>query len=144
MLTRILIVPLLLLIHLGQAHATGDKWVDAISLSLGKDENSNETNAFRLGVQNKWNRTLFNGGAWFVGGYWDLALAYMESDIDESDLYDLSITPVLRLQRDASLSSGVTPFSEIGIGAHLRDAAHPMADVNADHRRLQRTNLSGR
>ena len=29
------------------------------------------------------------------------------------------MTPVLRLQRDANLSSGVTPYAEAGIGTHL-------------------------
>jgi hypothetical protein len=117
--TRILLVSLLLLAQLGTAHAAKGRWVDSISLSVGTDDNSIDSNVFRLGIQNRWNRTLFNGGAWFVAGYWDLSLAYLESDVDNSDLYDIGITPVLRLQRDADLSSGVSPFSEIGIGAHL-------------------------
>ena len=31
----------------------------------------------------------------------------------------LGLTPVFRLQRDASLSSGVSPYAELGIGPHL-------------------------
>jgi lipid A 3-O-deacylase len=96
------------------------RWVDSVSLSLGKDNDSNKTYAFQFGIQNNWNRTWFNEGAWFVGGYWDASLAYMKSDFNQnSRLYDLSITPFLRLQRDAALSKGVSPFSEIGIGGHL-------------------------
>jgi hypothetical protein len=117
--TRILLVSLLCAGQLGPAHATGNRWIDSVSLSAGTDDNSIDATVFRLGIQNRWNRTLFNGGAWFVGGYWDLSLAYMESDLDNSDLFDLGITPIVRLQRDADLSSGVSPFSEIGIGAHL-------------------------
>jgi opacity protein-like surface antigen len=37
----------------------------------------------------------------------------------DDDVYGLSLTPVLRYQRDARLSSGITPFAETGIGAHL-------------------------
>jgi hypothetical protein len=116
---RILLVSLLTLTRFGPAQATGNPWIDSFSLTLGQDDNSIEADVFRLGIQNRWNRTLFNGGAWFVAGYWDLSLAYMESDVDNSDLYEVGITPVLRLQRDADLSSGISPFSEIGIGAHL-------------------------
>ncbi len=116
---RVLLVSLLFGALLGPAQAAGNRWVDSISLSAGTDNNSIDASVFRLGIQNRWNRTLFNGGAWFVAGYWDLSLAYMESDVDNSNLYDVGVTPVLRLQRDADLSSGVSPFSEIGIGAHL-------------------------
>ena len=117
---RILIVSVLLLVHLTLTQGAENRWIDSVTTALGKDSNYNKTKAFQLGMQNKWNRTWFNEGAWFVGGYWDATLAYMKSNIKEnSDLYDLSLTPVLRLQRDAELSSGVTPFSEIGVGGHL-------------------------
>jgi len=104
------------------AGANGSNWIDGLSLSFGHDSNDNETSLLRAGLQNKWQRTWFNGGAWYVGGYWDAELAYMESDISDtrnSELFDLSLTPVFRMQRDASLSSGVSPFAEAGIGAHL-------------------------
>jgi lipid A 3-O-deacylase len=39
-------------------------------------------------------------------------------------VYDLSVTPVFRFQRDAHLSSGVTPFAEAGIGIHLLNDTH--------------------
>jgi lipid A 3-O-deacylase len=104
------------------AEANGSNWIDGISLSYGHDSNDNETDLLRAGLQNKWQRTWFNGGAWYVGGYWDAELAYMESDVSAAgneELFDLSLTPVFRMQRDASLSSGVSPFAEAGIGAHL-------------------------
>ena len=34
-------------------------------------------------------------------------------------MLDLSLTGVFRFQRDADLSSGLTPFAEAGIGPHL-------------------------
>ena len=110
-----------LLLTLQTAIASSEvKWIDALSLTLGSDNNSNETDLVRIGFQNRWERSWFEGGAWFVSGYWDTQLGYMESDIGSHDeLLDLSLTPILRLQRDASLSSGVTPYAEAGIGAHL-------------------------
>jgi lipid A 3-O-deacylase len=117
---RILFVPILLLAHLTLALGAESRWVDSVSVAIGKDNDTNKTNAIQFGVQNKWNRTWFNEGAWFVGGYWDASLAYLKSDINQdSSLYDLSLTPFLRLQRDSQLSSGVTPFSQIGLGGHL-------------------------
>lgn len=104
------------------AQATGNNWIDAISLTYGEDNESQEVKLYRLGLQNKWDHTWQNGGAWYVGGYWDAELAYLESDISDSDndeLYDLGLTPVFRMQRDASLSKGITPYAEAGIGPHL-------------------------
>ena len=49
-------------------------------------------------------------------------LAYMEFDHDNSkndELYDLGLTPVFRMQRDADLSSGMSPCAEAAIGPHL-------------------------
>ena len=104
------------------AHAAGNNWIDAMSFSYGEDLDDNDTTLYRFGLQNKWERTWLNGGAWYVGGYWDAELSYMESDHKNSendDLFDLGLTSVFRLQRDASLSSGVSPYAEIGIGPHL-------------------------
>ena len=116
---RILLLALLAAC-LTPVQAAGSKWIDSVSASLGKDNNSNKTKVFRIGVQNRWNRTWFTDGAWFLGGYWDASLAYLKSNYnDNSDLYDFSLTPVLRLQRYADISSGVAPFSEVGVGGHL-------------------------
>jgi lipid A 3-O-deacylase len=129
-----LAVPLLLLSFASAASARDNNWVDAISLTLGTDEDSSDADIYRLGLQNRWERTWFNGGAWNVGGYWDAEVAYIEADAepDENDeLYDLSLTPVFRMQRDTALSSGVSPFAEAGIGAHLlsetRLASHELS-----------------
>ena len=102
--------------------ASGGNWIDGLSLSFGRDSNGNKTSLIRGGLQNRWQRTWFNGGAWYVGGYWDAELSFLESDVANSEnnsLFDLSLTPVFRMQRDATLSSGVAPFAEAGIGAHL-------------------------
>ena len=116
------LLPLLAVIFAATAHAAGNNWIDAMSLTYGEDMDDNETTLYRLGLQNKWERTWLNDGAWYVGGYWDVELAYMESDHEKSkndNLFDLGLTPVFRVQRDASLSSGVSPYAEAGIGPHL-------------------------
>jgi hypothetical protein len=127
--------PTILLLLLGcitTTGATGNNWVDAISLSLGTDADSIDSDVYRLGLQNRWERTWFNGGAWHVGGYWDAEIAYIKADAEpgeNDDLYDLSMTPVFRLQRDTALSSGVSPFAEAGVGAHLLSVTS-LADRN--------------
>ena len=116
------LLPLLAVIFTATAPAAGNNWIDAMSLTYGEDMDNNETTLYRLGLQNKWERTWLNDGAWYVGGYWDAELAYMESDHKNSEndnLFDLGLTPVFRMQRDASLSSGVSPYAEVGIGPHL-------------------------
>ena len=106
----------------GGAQAAGNNWIDAISLSFGEDNDDNETRVYRLGLQNKWERSWLHGGAWYVGGYWDAELSYMESDHNKSkndELFAIGLTPVFRMQRDAELSSGMSPYAEVGIGPHL-------------------------
>jgi lipid A 3-O-deacylase len=109
-------------ISTGTVHASGSNWIDAISLTYGEDMDDNDSKRYSLGLQNKWERTWLNDGAWYIGGYWDAELAYMESDHENSEndnLFDLGLTPVFRMQRDATISSGVSPYAEIGLGTHL-------------------------
>ena len=104
------------------ANASGSNWIYAISLSYGEENGRNNTRMYRLGLQNKWERTWLNDGAWYVGGYWDTELAYIKADHvsgQNDEIFDLGLTPVFRMQRDASLSSGVSPYAEAGIGPHL-------------------------
>jgi lipid A 3-O-deacylase len=118
--TRVLPVIIAIIFNLPSAHGAETNWIDSVSVTVGKDDNSNATDIYRLGLQNKWDHTWFNDGAWFVGGYWDVSLAYWDSDNDTSrSLYDLGLTPILRLQRDTELSNNVSPFSEVGVGGHL-------------------------
>ena len=115
-------ITLLLIAQVFSANASAKDWFDAFSFSVGQDEDSNDTDVYRLGLQNRWNRTWFKGGAWYLGGYWDAEIAYMESDlknVENKDLINLSLTPVFRYQRDADLSSGITPYAEAGVGPHL-------------------------
>ncbi len=118
-LTTLLVLCLLLAQHSAMA-TSPHRWIDSVTLSFGKDNDSNETDVIRVGFQNRWKHTWFDGGAWFLGGYWDTALGFMETDFgSDNELLDLSLTGVFRFQRDADLSSGLTPFAEAGIGPHL-------------------------
>ena len=116
-----LLLPFLLLGHSALlASSPAAPWIDSVSFSLGKDNDSNDTDVYYVGFQNKWERSWFEGGAWYLSGYWDAEIGYMETDIGfDNELVDFSLTPVLRFQRDASLSSGVTPYAEAGFGPHL-------------------------
>jgi lipid A 3-O-deacylase len=102
------------------SNAREARWLDAVSLSIGHSDDSDEADVYRIGMHKDWLHSWFNGGAWYLGGYWDTELAFMHSNKGtDDDVYGLSLTPVLRYQRDARLSSGITPFAETGIGAHL-------------------------
>ena len=115
-----LLVLCVLLSHNNAIASSPHRWIDTVTLSLGKDNDSNVTDVIRIGFQNQWKHTWFDGGAWYLGGYWDTGLAFMETDYgSDNDLFDFSLTGVFRFQRDADLSSGLTPFAEAGIGPHL-------------------------
>jgi len=102
------------------AHAGNDVWLDGLSITVGASEHPESTDIYRIGMQKKWRRSWFKGGAWYLGGYWDTELARMQADVGATKkVYAVSLTPVLRYQRDAHISSGVTPFAEAGLGLHL-------------------------
>jgi len=124
--TRILVTLMLILCQGLPASADERHWVDAISIGLGEGvDNSRGIDVLQVGIQKRWRHSWFTGGAWYLGGYWDTELAVMDADAgDTKEVLGLSITPVLRYQRDANLSSGVTPFAEAGLGAHLLSDTH--------------------
>ena len=54
------------------------------------------------------------------------AASFLDKDYENNnknskndELFALGLTPVFRFQRDTSLSSGVSPYAELGIGPHL-------------------------
>lgn len=107
------------------SHAGENAWLSAASFSLGQNSGSSNADVYRIGVQKEWRHNWFSEGAWYLGGYWDTELALMQADQGADDkIYGISLTPVFRYQRDARLSSGVTPFAEAGIGAHLLSGTH--------------------
>ncbi len=122
---QLLIILLLLFSHALPVNASERSWIDAVSITLGESNDSDDTDVLRAGIQKRWRHSWFTGGAWYLGGYWDSELAFMEADTGSTDeVLGLSITPVVRYQRDARLSSGVTPFAEAGLGFHLLSDTH--------------------
>jgi len=123
LLPRLTLAAALLLSSLTAWCANTGHWIDSVTIGYGKESNTDDADIYQLSLQHDWNHTWFNGGAWYVGGYWDAGLAYLNANAadsgENSDLFDLSLISVLRWQRDASLSSGVSPFAEAGIGPHL-------------------------
>jgi lipid A 3-O-deacylase len=120
--SRSMLAITLLLAPLTTWCANTDRWIDTVTIGYGKESNTNDADIYQLSLQHKWDRTWFNGGAWYVGGYWDAGLSYLNGNPDageNGDLFELSLIPVFRWQRDATLSSGVSPFAEAGIGPHL-------------------------
>jgi hypothetical protein len=81
-LARYLLVITVLLSPLTAWCANADNWIDSITVGYGKESNTNDADIFQLSLQHKWNRTWFNGGAWYVGGYWDTGLSYLNANAD--------------------------------------------------------------
>ncbi|GMQ97303.1 MAG: hypothetical protein BMS9Abin15_1010 [Gammaproteobacteria bacterium] len=94
--------------------------LDGFSVDLGRgDESANLVNA---ALRWNWDTTWFTDGQWFVGGYWEANLGRWNGKNGKNrngDITEIGITPVFRLQRHAPLDSGMMPFFEGSIGAHL-------------------------
>lgn len=94
---------------------------DGIALDLTKDAVSDaKVKRAQLGVQWDWDRRWLATGNWHVGGYWDLQAGYWDNDTrnrSDSGLWEIGFTPVFRLQQ--TTPSAVSPYAEIGVGAHL-------------------------
>ncbi len=109
---------------LGSAHsavlAGETPWIDGISLSLGAGDDPGNLDLYRIEMQKRWHNSWFKGGAWYLGGFWETGLTSLQTGVpNKTNVVALSLTPVLRYQRDARLSSGLTPFAEAGVGLHL-------------------------
>ncbi len=67
-----------------------------------------------------------NGG-WSWTYYWEANLSYWYLKSNKEgvdDLYEMGITPNIRLQRDQRWGWGGRPFMEAGLGAHLLSKIH--------------------
>src|SRR6266540_2115588 len=74
--------------------ATPARAVDGLSLEIGQGHGLWQ---WRAGAQWNWREELFDAGRWRTRGYWDLAAGAWEGGVDT--LYDLGLTPVLRMER---------------------------------------------
>ncbi len=76
---------------------------------------------FSLGGQLYWNKLLQLGKNWQLTGYWDGEVSYWYADKTAGDSYTnlttVSISPVLRIQRQFAYDNGIAPFIDLGWGA---------------------------
>jgi len=90
--------------------------VDGMAVELGQGDG---TDMGRVAIQWDWEKRLYQGGGWNVGGYWDLGLGYWRNNGSpnrNNEIVEIGLTPVLRLQRDNL--EGL--YGELGIGWHLQ------------------------
>jgi lipid A 3-O-deacylase len=86
----------------------------------------NRTQAVRVGAQWKWQRSWWDSNGTHIGGYWDADIARWHGTRNDNipdkiqNLWEIGLTPVFRFERD----SGLGPYAEAGIGAHLLNASY--------------------
>jgi len=90
--------------------------MDGIALEAGTT-GSGRTDMGRVAVQWNWNRRWLQTEGWHLGGYWDLALGYWNSNAgpgQNDSIVDVGVTPVFRFQ-----SNDLTGlYFEAGVGFH--------------------------
>lgn len=99
--------------------ATPARAVDGVAVEYG-NAHSLGVELARAALQWDWKVRWLETGNWHVAGHWDVAVARWFNDEPlrpSSGLWDLSVTPVLRLQQ--TVRSAFSPYLEIGVGAHL-------------------------
>ncbi len=78
-------------------------------------------NLMRLHVVKDW-RSWNLGSRLRALAYWEGELGYWRNNSDDApsaDVWDIGLTPILRLQSQAQPTAGAWPYVEIGSGAHL-------------------------
>lgn len=95
---------------------------DIAGLTVAAADGQSDTESFRIGVRDYWERRWFTEGNWQVGGYWEAELGYWDSDkggARHDSLAEISLTPVFRLESKNARAGGFSPYIEGGIGLHL-------------------------
>jgi lipid A 3-O-deacylase len=111
--------------------AAGDSRFGASFLYGWSNDNGTNVDMYQGGFQWDWGSQLLNMGNWHLGGYLDVTLAYWDNSSvrkTNSGLWDIGLTPVVRIQQTAK--SSVSPFLEGGVGIHYLSET----SVDADRR----------
>jgi hypothetical protein len=99
--------------------AAGAPAQDAVSFEVGRG--NEDTNLARIGVQTNWPRRWRTQRAWTGSAYWDLQLGRWHGPLlpgqARQEIWDISLTPVFRLERAAR--TALVPYVEAGIGFHF-------------------------
>jgi len=115
--------------------STGASAVEGVAIEAG---NGNGVDVGRVAVQWDWRRPFYQGQNWHLGAYWDLGLGYWNDNAapgQNNDLYEIGLTPVFRVQRDAGVFKGF--YAEAALGAHL------LSKTSIDERRMSTAFLFG-
>jgi lipid A 3-O-deacylase len=97
--------------------------VDGMSFEAGRG--NDRTDLWRAGLQWNWPQRWFAERPWTLGAYWDLQLGRWSGG--RNPVWDLSLTPVFRLER--ARQGSVVPYLEAAIGFHA------ISDVRVSPRR---------
>lgn len=115
---------LITLLIAGLGLASSSQAADGIAVTGGWGDDS--TSMAQISLTHQWDRTWFNGGNRFLGGYWEVSVGHWHStDTGGKGIWDVGFAPVFRFQ---SKAGGVKPYVEGAIGLHLISDTH----VNVD------------
>jgi lipid A 3-O-deacylase len=132
MIRKTAVLAALLLVSISNAHA-----LDSASFEFGVGNEG--TDLWRAGVQRKWQRRWFAERSWTLGAYWDLQVGRWTGRVRagqserEQNIWDISLTPVFRLER--AQRTGIAPYVEGAIGFHA------LSDLRINQRRLFSTHF---
>lgn len=93
-------------------------FVDGIAVEGGTGDDG--VDMVRVAVQWDWKKPLYQGRNWHLGAHLDLGLGYWTDNAApgrNDDLFEIGLTPVFRVQRDAGVFRGI--YGEAAVGAHL-------------------------
>ena len=112
------LIPSLLIVSLGlarDAHAAA-----SIAIEAGHGD---ATDMEQLSYVHPWDSQWFTDGNWYLTGYWEASIGRLRSSATGGqDIWDFGLTPVFRFRNRAS--SGIRPYFEAAIGAHILDHTH--------------------
>ena len=115
---------LITLLIAGLGLSSSSQAADGIAVTGGWGDDS--TSMAQISLTHQWDRTWFNGGNRFLGGYWEVSVGHWHStDTGGKGIWDVGFAPVFRFQ---SKAGGVKPYVEGAIGLHLISDTH----VNVD------------
>ena len=86
--------------------------LDGVSFEAGRG--NDRTDLWRAGMQWTWPHRWFAERSWTLGAYWDVQLGRWSGGRDP--VWDLSLTPVFRLER--ARRGRTIPYAEAAIGFH--------------------------
>ena len=106
--------------------------VDSVSFETGRGDEGTEL--WRAGAQWDWHKWWFAERSWSIGAYWDLQVGRWagphergQRDRGDDEVWDLSFTPVFRLER--AERTRIAPYVEGAIGFHM------LSDLRINFRR---------